>query len=144
MVSNNFRELYQSAINFFRKEEYSSALLNIDLALSLSPDNYQALHLKGLILKKIGNYNEALDCYSLAIRNCNDSHKKEKIKTLYESLRNEIDGNLELINNDNLNKTNIEKTHAHEKFLDNNKILNLMASLKEKIASRRGGKYLNC
>lgn len=94
MSSNKFREIYQTSLSLFRSGDFPSALKKINEALEIQPKNYQSLHLKGLILKRQNNKLGALECYRNALECCNDNQKKEKITTLYQNLKTEINNEL--------------------------------------------------
>ena len=49
------------------KENYNDALSFFDQALSLEPGNPDLWNLKGMALRSLGRYDEALDCYNKSL-----------------------------------------------------------------------------
>lgn len=90
-----FKEKYNNALQLYKEGDYDKALFKINQSLIVKPTNYSALHLKGLILRKKGDLKGSLINYNLAIENCPNIEKKEKL----EQVKKEIDN---LINDDNV------------------------------------------
>ena len=53
MSNPDFARYYNIAIRAYKLDIHDKALDSIDNALDLEPESYQALHAKGLILKKL-------------------------------------------------------------------------------------------
>ena len=60
-------DLNITGINFFNNEKYAEAILCFNKSLTLNPGNSKSWYNKGLVLKKIGNYDDALFCYDQAL-----------------------------------------------------------------------------
>lgn len=48
-------------------DSYHAALANFEQAIAADPDNYQAHSIRGLVLRKLGRHQEALDAYGNAL-----------------------------------------------------------------------------
>jgi tetratricopeptide (TPR) repeat protein len=71
---------YSRALAYFQKNELDPALADIDLSLSVAKEDYQNWQLKAQILVRKGNKVQALECYDLAIRYCDDPPHLQEIE----------------------------------------------------------------
>jgi len=87
--------------------------------LLLDSHNYQALHAKGLILKRLNRFEESSKSYGLSIKYCKDATKKEKlislkceVDSLIESqdIDDLIDLDHSILSNTDILETNIQDT----------------------------------
>lgn len=82
-------EIYITDSKFFYSNgKYIEALLNLDKALKLAPNNATAWERKGMTLEKLGRYKEAYDAYNKAIEiKPNDQVAKAKRDELVHIIR---------------------------------------------------------
>ncbi|MDX8551902.1 tetratricopeptide repeat protein [Methanospirillum sp. J.3.6.1-F.2.7.3] len=86
MEKLSFTNNYNNAIVALKSNNFNEALLLIEKCLEIDHENYKALHAKGLILKKLDQFEEASKCYQLSIKYCDDSNKREKLIFLKSEL----------------------------------------------------------
>jgi|TARA_B110000014_G_scaffold224116_1_gene182154 Flp pilus assembly protein TadD len=60
-------DLIKSGKIHLDEENYNDALSFFEQALSLEPENPDLWNLKGMVLRSLGRYDEALDCYNKSL-----------------------------------------------------------------------------
>ena len=60
-------DLIKSGKIHLDEENYNDALSFFEQALSLEPENPDLWNLKGMALRSLGRYDEALDCYNKSL-----------------------------------------------------------------------------
>lgn len=61
-------KLIHKGIDAGKAENYKKALSYLDKALKIEPDNYEALYFKGYALQNLKEFNEAINFYSLSLK----------------------------------------------------------------------------
>jgi tetratricopeptide (TPR) repeat protein len=85
---------YKDAIFAYKSNKFDDALLLLDQYLESDANNFQLLHAKGLILKKLERLEEASKYYGLSIEFCNNTSKKEKLILIKTELDSKISSSL--------------------------------------------------
>lgn len=120
MTGENFKDIYNQSISLFKKGEYDSALLKIDDAIPLTPDNFQVYFAKGMILKKLDRLDEASQNYGLSIKYCKDPSYQRKILEKKEEIDNILHQTdfSDLLLLDDENDSKIQQTNGPELNID--------------------------
>ena len=90
MRDPDFAKWYNFAIAAYKSNNLDEALFYIEKSLHYEPKNYQALHAKGLILKKLNRFEESIKYYRLSIEYCDDIQKKEKLISIQSEIESLI------------------------------------------------------
>ena len=60
-------ELYKKGKKQLEDGQYESALNSIESAISLNQNNPDLWNLKGIVLRSLGRYNEAVECFNKSL-----------------------------------------------------------------------------
>ena len=64
---SDFLELIRKGKGFLENSQYTEALCCFEQAILLNPDNPELWNFKGVVLRSMGRYNEAMDCFNKSL-----------------------------------------------------------------------------
>ncbi len=67
-MQENITELIRKGTDFLSQADFEQALSFFDQALILDPNNPDLLNKKGITLRGLGRYDEALECFNKSLQ----------------------------------------------------------------------------